>query len=371
MEGLGRIDRGVVGGLLLAPRRRQLALQERGGGRERRDPNQRCDQLAGVQGTGIDGVVGARIGDEPVHVEVLRDPHRGRRSDPEPARGVGRVRGRVVGRGGLSRVPLRAHLLDDPRALGPREGGLGLLLLPELVRRVVGLERAVGMSEAREELPVGLRDVGTALQLSLDDQGEGRALHPADREKVRAEAARGKRYRAGQRRAPDQVDVLAGGAGVGEVVGELVELRERALDLGLGERGVARALDRRAVGDRLTGDPRIGLEDLLERLEPDQLALAIEVGGDHRLVGVLGDLADRLDDVLVGRLLRELGVDQLVEVGLLPVRVSVRERRVHDVTLEADRHVVAARVRPGVVRDLVGRIRLGLAAAEDVGDPLR
>ena len=122
-----------------------------------------------------------------------------------------------------------------------------------------------------------------------------------------------------------------------------------------------------AVADR----DRVHGGDLLQRLEPDQLALAVVVGGDHDLVGVLGDLADRLHDVLVGRLLDDLGVDQLVEIGLLPVRVVLGKRRPEDVALEADRHVIAGGVAPGVEGHLVGGVGLRLAAAQDLGDPLR
>ena len=152
---------------------------------------------------------------------------------------------------------------------------------------------------------------------------------------------------AGQRRAPEQVDVLAGGAGVGERVGEFVEVREGALDLFLGQRRVAGALDpQRAVVGTLAGaELRVGVEHLLQRLETDQLALAVEVGGDHQLVGLLGDLVDRFDDVFVGRLLDQLGVDQVMEVGLLPVRVALGEGGAEHVALEADRHVRRRRRR--------------------------
>jgi demethylmenaquinone methyltransferase / 2-methoxy-6-polyprenyl-1,4-benzoquinol methylase len=112
-------------------------------------------------------------------------------------------------------------------------------------------------------------------------------------------------------------------------------------------------------------------EHLLQGLEADQLALAVEVGGDHHLVGVLGDLADRLDDVLVRGLLDDRGVDEVVEVGFLPVRVALREGRAHHVTLEADGHVLARGVGPRVERHLVGSVGLRRAAAQDVGDLLR
>ena len=141
------------------------------------------------------------------------------------------------------RVFLRLRQLgDDAGRVGRGERRLGLGLLPELVGLVMGLERAVGVRELGEHLPVGIGDVGAALELALDDQPERRALDAADREEVGAEAAGRERDGAGQRRAPDQVDLAAGLGGVGEVVGELVELVEGALDLVLGQRRVAGAL---------------------------------------------------------------------------------------------------------------------------------
>ena len=257
----------------------------------------------------------------------------------------------LKGAGGRRVFAPRRHVLDQAGARGALHRGVGLRSLPELVGLVVGLEGTVRMGELGEHLPVRLRHVRAPLELALDDQRQGRALDAADGEEVGAEAAGRKRHRAGQGGAPDQVDVLARRARVGEVVGELVELREGALDLVLGQRRVARPLDRRArrqhgagvvaVARVGGGDPRVHLEDLLERLEADQLALAVVVGRDHDRVGVLGQLADRLDHVLVGRLGHELGVDQVVEVGLLPVRVAVGEGDAHHVALEPNRHLLA------------------------------
>ena len=107
--------------------------------------------------------------------------------------------------------------------------------------------------------------------------------------------------------APDQIDVLTGGSGVGELVGEVVELGEGALDLVLGQRGVASALYVRALFDEAGDDLGVRLHRLLKCLVPDQLALAVEVGRDHDRVRFLRQLADRLDHVLVGRLGDERG----------------------------------------------------------------
>ena len=267
----------------------------------------------------------------------------------------------LSGVGGLRVLRRELTSLTMPGLVVPASAASASPFVPELVGGVVGLERAVGVAELREQLPERLRHVGAALELALDDQRQGRALHAADGEEVGAEAAAGQRHRAGQRRAPDQVDVLARRAGVGEVVGELVEVAEGALDLVLGQRRVAGAGDRRSRAEGVRGDVRVDLEHLLERLEADQLALAVEVGCDHDLVRALGELAHGLDHVLVGRLGHELGVDQLVQVGLLPVRVALGEGDAHHVALEPDGHLLAVGVGPGVERHLVGGVGLRVA----------
>ncbi len=238
---------------------------------------------------------------------------------------------------------------------------------------MVSLEGPVGVLELGEQFPERFGDVGAALHLALDDQAQGRALDAADREEVGAEAAAGEGDGAGQGRAPEQVDVLAGGTGVGERVGEGVELVEGALDLFFGQRRVAGALDLQDAFFAVLARAQlgVGVEHLLQGLEPDQLALAVEVGRDHQLVSLFGDFFDRFDDVFVGRLLDQLGVDQVVQVGLLPVRVALGEGGAEHVALEADRRVfVAAVVGPGIERDFEGFVFAGAALAEDVGDLL-
>ena len=171
----------------------------------------------------------------------------------------------LSGVGGL-RVCLRALIsVTLPGLRGAGERRLGLLRFQNLSVAWCAVEGAVGVGEGGDDLPEGLGHVGAALELALDDQAERRALHAADREEVGAEAAGGARDRAGQGRAPDQVYVLAGGAGVGERHRELVEVREGALDLVLGQRRVAGALDRGPVhGDALGGaELGVGLDDLL------------------------------------------------------------------------------------------------------------
>jgi hypothetical protein len=167
---------------------------------------------------------------------------------------------------------------------------------------------------------------------------------------------------------------------VGEREREDVEVGEGALDLVLGERRVAGplhpwlgALDhlRRVLACPVLAldDARVGVERLAKRLETDQLTLAVVIGRDHDLVGVLGDLLQRPQDVLVGGGVDRLGIDQLVDVGLLPVVVLLGELPLQQMTLEPDRRVLALAVGPGVVGHLVGLLGLR-RAAEDLGDLL-
>ena len=232
------------------------------------------------------------------------------------------------------------------------------------------------MLELGEQFPERFGDVGATLHLALDDQAQGRALDAADGEEVGAEAAGRERDRAGQRRPPEQVDVLARGAGVGQRVAQVVEVVEGPQKFLFGRRRVAGAEDfQRPRGGVLTAaERRVGVEHLLQGLEPDQLALAVEVGRDHQLVGPFGHFFDRFDDVFVGRLLDQVGVDQIVEIRLLPVRVALGEGGAEHVALQADRHfLVALGVRPGVEGDFVALVFLRAAArrAQDLGDFFR
>ncbi len=146
---------------------------------------------------------------------------------------------------GLARVALRLDRLDDARAGRAGERSLRLGLVPELVHLVVRRELAVGMLERGEHLPVGLRDVRAALQLALHHDRQGRALHTADGQELRPQATGRERNETSQRRAPDQVDVLARLAGASQRLGQLDEVGERVLDLLLGQRRVLGALDAR------------------------------------------------------------------------------------------------------------------------------
>ena len=276
------------------------------------------------------------------------------------------------GVGGPARVALRLDGLHDAGAGRAGERCLRLGLLPELVHLVVRRELAVGMLERGEHLPVRLRDVRAPLQLALHHDCQRRALHTADGQELRPETAGRERHETRQRRAPDQVDVLARLTGASQRLGQLDEVGERMVDLLLGQRRVLGALDarrHRTLGP--VAQLRVRVQHLLERLEADQLALAVVVGRDHDRVRVLGLLAQRLVNALLDRLLHQAREDQLARLDLAPIRVALRESGVHQVALEADDGVLTVGTLPGVMRDAVAFALLGLPAGQDLRDLLR
>ena len=121
---------------------------------------------------------------------------------------------------------------------------------------------------------------------------------------------------------------------------------------------------------------RVAAQDL-ERLVPDELALAVVVGGDDDLVGALGGGAQRGERA--GRAAvhdpGEIGsADHVAEVLEAPAPVRVGEHRLHDVTAQADGDGVVAVVGEVVRLDLLAAAAVflhGDLAAEDVGDLAR
>ena len=245
---------------------------------------------------------------------------------------------------------------------------VGLGLVPELVGRVMGLEAAAaGMLELGEELPVGLEDVGAALEFTFDDQAEGRALDAADRKEVGAVGLGDQRDGAGEGGAPDQVDVLAGAGGVGQRVGEFGEVAEGAFDLFLGQGRVAGPLE-------VLFEVGVDLEADFERFEADQFALAVEVGADDQAVRGLGFLLDRLDHVLlaVDRAGFEFGVDQTVDQVELPLLVflALGELALDEMSAGSEHGMVAVGIAPLKYRDREGLVFLRASPGKDLGDLL-
>ena len=142
------------------------------------------------------------------------------------------------------------------------------------------------------DLPIVLGHKRHALALALDHQGERRRLHATGGAHVAKAAELGERQVAREHRAPNEVDVLTALAGVGQVLVERDEIIEGVRDLGLGKRRVLGAGNRQ-VGRHLT--------HLVEGVRTDQLALAIEVRGDDDAVGLLSQVLERANKLLLGR----------------------------------------------------------------------
>jgi len=130
----------------------------------------------------------------------------------------------------------------------------------------------------------------------------------------------------------------------------MVQVREGPVDLGGREGRVSRALD----GARQL---RIFFHSQVERLQTDQLAFPVEVGGDDQGRGVGGKLLDRTNHRL-GRLgLDQRSIDQLLRLYLTPFGELDREIHLDDVAFETHGYV-----RPsfGVLETIVGDFQMGV-----------
>ena len=289
----------MVGGLDLAARGLHGAGEHLfAHGCERRvDAREVRHHAAQIERARVDGVVNARVADETRHVERLGDAHGARGADADRGRRSlerrgGERRGRLL----LARLAGDVHDRARGGPIHMRERrGRGLVvgkargLVADLEALV--LRGALGRGKALD-LPVILGFERHALALALDHQGERRGLHTAGGAHVAKAAEFGEREIAREHRAPDEVDMLAALAGVGQVLVERHEVIEGRGDLGLGERRVLGTAHRQVGRD---------LAHLVERVGADQLALAIEVRGDHHGVGLFGEVLERADELLLGR----------------------------------------------------------------------
>ena len=294
-----RIDRRVVGGLDLAAR----GLHGTGEhlfahGRQRRvDLCQVAHHGAQIERRGVHGVVDTRVADEAGHVEGLGDAHGARRRDAL-GRGGSLQRGGRKRRGWLLLARTLGHRGDGCRrnAVNMAVRRLSSILVGKARRLVRNLKAVVLGGTLRgahaADLPIVLGHKRHAFALALDHQGKRRRLHATGRAHVTKAAKLGERQVAREHRTPNEVDVLAALAGVGQILVERDEIIEGLRDLGLGKRRILGA------GDRQVGR---NLAHLVEGVRTDQLALAIEVRGDDDTVGLLGEVLERTNEFLLGR----------------------------------------------------------------------
>ena len=322
-RGLGRgIDRRMVGGLLLAARGMQLASGEqllaiRGVRRVARDGLHHFGQ---VERAGIHRVVDTRIGDIAVHVQAFGDAHSARRR-----KALRRCRGHEAGcveRHGrllLARALLHRRHRGACRAGHSGHGGLRRRLVLEAGRGVRRREGKLAVTGGRAgsgagvegalDHPVVLGDERQTLALARHDQRQGGRLHAARAAYVAVAGEFDQREVAREHRTPDQVDVLTGCTGRGQVRVKLHQVGERVRDLLFREGAITR------TGNRRRG---IDLLDARQRIRADQLALAVEVGRDDDGVRLLRQVLQAADDLLLLRELLDRRVDQIRQGVHLP-----------------------------------------------------
>ena len=340
-EGVPRGAHGLVGLLRVLGLGRVHAL---GGGDEL------CAvELLGLRARGVDRLIGQRdrvgthVRDVAVLVQPLRDPHGGARGETQLASGLLLQRGGGERCGGTACVGLglertdrelgvlqsgrerRGHGLVQ-RGGGVLPGGLELAAVREVLAgghaaAVQGAQPGgegppsvlpLGPGEGAGEVPVVGGHERDPLPFALDHQAGGHGLHAPGGE-PRGDLAPQHR---GDLVAVEPVQDAAGLLGVHEVLVDLPQLREPALD---GLPGDLR--ERQAVH----GD--LGLEHL-QQVPRDRLTLAITIRGQVQGVRVL-ELALELRDLLL--LVR---VDHVVRVELvlhvhreLAVRALLHVRR--------------------------------------------
>ena len=320
LVGIGRargVDGRVVGRLLLAARGRELALGEQRLGPLAKvgDLGEDVENPAQVEPFGVDRVVDAGIRGVAVHVERFGDAHGARRLDADGAR-------RRHERGGVERsgrIGLAALLLDgaDGRLGRTRDAGHDAVCLALVLEARGGVRRGEGIvvlvlgRGGTGDDPVVLRNEGVALLLALDHEGQRGGLHTTGGARVADAAVLHAGEVACEHGTPDEIDVLARLARVRKVIVERLEFggRERVLDLLLDEGGVTGARNGRGL---------VYLADHGDGIEADELTLAVEVGGDDDLIGLLGEVLERADDVLLGRQLDDGHVGEVGQRGNLP-----------------------------------------------------
>src|SRR6266542_561086 len=239
--------------------------------------------------------------------------------------------------------------------LSPRPEGTVLVVRVELDGSAVDV-----LPELRVEGPVVLRGEALDLALPVDDQRERRALNPADGQEVASHLLRGDGQESGENGAPGEIDGLPRFGGPRERIVDVHEVRECPLDFPLRERGETCASN---------PDLRAGLLDDLERLDADQLALAVEVRRDDDLVDVRRELAEGGADLPLGDDLLRLRPDELFEVDPRPIVEGLRVVEVDDVAAQPDdAHAVVALHELEDGRPVAtGALRLPVA--EDGRDP--
>ena len=340
-----------------------------------------AEELLGLRTRRIDGLarqlhrVGTHVGDETALVQLLGHAHRRLRAHAELAAGLLLHRRGAEGRVGLAGVGtrldrrdgelrvlealrdgLRGRLVQRHGALGDQRtsgvevtagGDAGTIEGGQTRREVTGVGLGAGV-EDRLEVPVGRGAEGDALTLTVDDQTGGDRLHTARRQL--------------------RHDLLPQ-HGADLVAVETVKDSTRLLGIDQVEVEIARVLER--GGDRLLGDlvedHPLGRDlrlELLQQVPRDRLALAVTVGGQEELVGVLQFVLELAHDGLLVGLHDVEWLEVIVDVdtGTRPLLALVlggdlgrAGRQVAHVTDGGVDHIAVTQVALDL-RHLVGRL---------------
>ena len=164
-------------------------------------------------------------------------------------------------------------------------------------------------AEASFDDPIILGHERHALTFTRHDQSERRRLHAARRTHVSVTRELHDSQIAREHRAPDEVNILATFAGLGEVVVKLHQMGERVLDFVFGDCRIARTEHRSGVVD---------LFHAAQSIRPNKLALAVEVGRDDDFVGLFRQILQTTNDVFFFGLLFDGGICKIRQRIHLP-----------------------------------------------------
>src|SRR5208282_5395787 len=182
-----------------------------------------------------------------------------------------------------------------------------------------------GLLAGRDDLPERGGNELLDRLVPFDQQRERGGLDATDGQEALAPLLGGEGKVAGQEGTPDEVDLLARFGRLGERSVELFEMREACLD---------RVARERAVLGPLHLDLGMDLLEELEALEPDELALAVEVGRDDDAVELADDRLEGRDDPRLGDPLERPGLEELRKAGERPLGELLRVVELDDVAAQ-------------------------------------
>ncbi|OPZ74758.1 MAG: hypothetical protein BWY79_02057 [Actinobacteria bacterium ADurb.Bin444] len=176
--------------------------------------------------------------------------------------------------------------------------------------------------------PEGFRHEGATLLLALRYENQSWTLHTTHAQELVPQAPRRQRHETRECSPPNEVDILTGLACVRQRVREVIQLRESAQDVALSQGGEAGT-------PHVSFQAGVGLRGDLQRLQADQLSLAIVVSGDHQGLRLRRQLLDGFDHRLGRHTFDQRSRDEVRWLHLAPVGVLLRELHPENVAFQA------------------------------------